>query len=81
MSTENVIDLVELIDASLATLTAAKVPPVPSFIADNLAEVLLRDVSAEDYARYRTEILVAVHERLTVFLSQGRDFDFSKGSK
>lgn len=73
----DVIELAELIDASFATLTAANVPPVPSFIANTLAEVLFKDVSAADYARYRAEILAAVHQRLKVFLSQGRDFDFS----
>jgi hypothetical protein len=78
MSSENVIDLVALIDASFATLTAAKVPPVPSHIADSLSEVLFRDLNPADYQVFREQVLAAVHQRLKVFLSEGRDFDFSK---
>lgn len=78
MSTE-AIDLAEIIDGILAASMVAKLPPVPSVIANTLAEVFFRDLRPQDYEEYRRQVLTAVLERLKVFLSQGRDFDFSGG--
>jgi hypothetical protein len=70
MDEPNAIDLVEIIDASLAASVDAKLPLMPCVVADAISEVLFAGTRGDEFALLRAGVLVAVYERLKTYQKQ-----------